>query len=116
MALLALLVDNVVVQRFPLGSSVTTIGRTPDNDIEIDDLAVSSKHAQIVSSDAPYLGLKEYRLKDLNSTNHSFVNKQQVCDQQLQSGDLITIGYSQFKFLESEDAEHQETAIILPDN
>jgi pSer/pThr/pTyr-binding forkhead associated (FHA) protein len=44
---LSLMFDNKIVKEVPVGSRPVTIGRSPDNDILVDNLAVSNYHAKI---------------------------------------------------------------------
>ena len=63
-----------------------TIGRLPDNSIQIDEASVSSHHAEIV------LERGEYHLHDLGSTNGTFVNDEQVTAVLLNQGDMLRFG------------------------
>jgi len=65
---------------------VVTVGRLHDNQLEIDDVSVSSHHAQLMLEGG------DYHLKDLNSTNGTRVNGQNISEQQLQDGDLVRFG------------------------
>jgi len=69
-----------------LTEEVITIGREPDNTIQIDAGSVSGYHAQITLVD------KHYELKDLNSTNGTRVNGQTFSKWQLVNGDKIRFG------------------------
>jgi len=79
---------------FPSGERVTheladqtiTIGRLSDNDIELDDISVSSHHAELTLNDG------DYQLKDLGSTNGTKVNGTRGTDWALQDGDIIIFG------------------------
>lgn len=62
------------------------IGRTPENDLQIDSKVVSKHHAQIVSD------LQQSQLEDLNSTNGVFVRAKQVESHRLADGDVIRVG------------------------
>ncbi len=66
--------------------ATVTIGRHPNNDIVIDNRLVSAHHAKIIQDQH---GLQ---LIDLNSTNGTFVNNDQVAEYQLAHQDWITIG------------------------
>jgi pSer/pThr/pTyr-binding forkhead associated (FHA) protein len=78
--------DNVI-GRYPIdkGNSLT-IGRRRDNDIVIDNLAVSGHHAKIDAVGEAYV------LVDLQSKNGSFVNEQLVSSHWLKDGDVISVG------------------------
>jgi pSer/pThr/pTyr-binding forkhead associated (FHA) protein len=77
--------NTIAVYRVAKGKSVT-IGRKEDNDIQIENLAVSGHHAKIDSVGDGYL------LTDLKSKNGSFVNNELVSSHWLQQGDSVTIG------------------------
>ena len=79
---------------YPLGRR-TTIGRTPDNDIQIDTTYVSRHHAVLLAS------AQECILEDLNSTNGVLVNGRKAGRQVLKDGDTITIGSAVFTFLQN---------------
>lgn len=114
MASLALMVDGVVVQRFELNKSELSIGRDPNCDIQIDDGAVSSKHAVISTQANRYLpDQMEIVLKDLGSTNGTFVNDVKVTQQQLTGDDEVRIAWNTFKFLDSTRPNFERTAIII---
>lgn len=70
----------------------TTIGRTPDNDVQLDASFVSRHHAVILASPRTTL------IEDLNSTNGVIVNGRRVTRQALHDGDQIAIGMAQFRF------------------
>jgi hypothetical protein len=72
-------------ERFTIGDK-TTIGRSPANDIFLDDVTVSREHA-VVYSDG-----ESIRLEDRDSLNGTFVNHERVEKCQVQSGDEIQIG------------------------
>ena len=63
-----------------------TIGRREDNDVVIDNLAVSGNHARLESD-----GIR-FKLTDLNSKNGTFINETLVTSSYLNHGDIITIG------------------------
>jgi pSer/pThr/pTyr-binding forkhead associated (FHA) protein len=69
---LILSMDGLVLKEVILKKERTTIGRKPDNDIQIDNLAISGHHAVIVCI------LNDAFLEDLNSTNGTYVNSQQI--------------------------------------
>lgn len=63
-----------------------TIGRLPDNMLQIEDPSVSSHHAQLTLTGG------DYQLTDLNSTNGTRVNGQAFREWQLQNGDHVRFG------------------------
>lgn len=83
---------------YPIGRR-TTIGRTPDNDVQIDAPNVSRHHAVLlVSSENCYI-------EDLNSTNGVLVNGSLVARQRLQDGDIVIIGKTRFRFTQRQPDE-----------
>ena len=75
---------------YPLTSSSTVIGRGNEADIVIDDPGVSRKHAEIrVTTDGPHLVAT---LRDLGSTNGTFLDAQRIGAAELGNGSTITIG------------------------
>lgn len=63
-----------------------TIGRAPDNLLQIDDPSVSGRHAQLT------LAGERYQLQDLNSTNGTRVNGELVTEVFLREGDRVRFG------------------------
>jgi pSer/pThr/pTyr-binding forkhead associated (FHA) protein len=114
MASLALMVDGVVIKKFELNKDELTIGRHPECDIQIDDGAVSNRHAAIAIRPSRYLpDQTEITLRDLNSTNGTFVNDAKVTQKQLSNDDEVRIAWNTFKFLDSNRPNFERTAIML---
>ena len=81
------------IQNYDLatGQSVT-IGRLEDNDIVIENLAVSGHHAKIDSVGDGFL------LTDLQSKNGCFVNEKMVASHWLSDGDIVSVGKHTLEF------------------
>lgn len=109
MPVLVQVTDNVASHKHPLGESSLTIGRGSENDIQIDDMAVSSVHARIEPVNAEK-GL--YKVIDLDSTNGSFVNEKKVQEAELKHNDVIRFGFINFKFLNEVDQQFEETTKV----
>ncbi|MBC9073593.1 FHA domain-containing protein [Thauera sp. CAU 1555] len=90
---LILSMDGLVLKEVILKKERTTIGRKADNDIQIDNLAISGHHAVIVCI------LNDAFLEDLNSTNGTYVNSQQIKKHVLKNHDVIELGKYRLKFL-----------------
>ncbi len=86
MAKLILKYEQAVLKEIPLKQASLTIGRTPGNDLVIDNLAVSGHHAKI------FFETDKFVLEDLNSLNGTFVNNQRVRKSFLKNGDEVLIG------------------------
>lgn len=97
MAKLVLSVDGVTMREVPLSKERMTLGRKPQNDIVIDNIAVSAEHAVIVTL------FNDSFLEDLGSTNGTFVNGQPVKKHFLQNGDTIELGKYRLKFIADAD-------------
>lgn len=93
MSKLILSIDGATLKEIPLTKERTTIGRKPHNDIQIDNLAISSEHAAIITI------YNDSFLEDLNSTNGTFVNNQSIKKHFLQTGDVITLGKYSLKYV-----------------
>ncbi len=74
-------------------SDYNTIGRFPDNTIQLLDKLMSKHHAMVVFDQGHWL------LRDLGSSNGSFVNEQRVESANLSDGDVITVGGTHFTFV-----------------
>jgi hypothetical protein len=72
----------------------TTIGRSPDCDVFLDDVTVSRKHAVLSDRDG------SYEIEDLGSLNGTFVNRKRIeSATRLQSGDEVQIGKYRLSFI-----------------
>ena len=114
MAKLILSMDNLVLKEIPLSKERTTLGRKASNDIQIDNLAISGEHAVIVTI------LNDSFLEDLNSTNGTFVNGQQVKKHFLQNNDVIELGKYRLKYVneaaqQASQADFEKTMVLRPD-
>lgn len=117
MALLLQLIDRVVTAKFELDCDILTVGRNKDNDLVIDDIAISGLHAQFEREEDPYFeGHFRYFLHDLDSTNGSFVNGDSVSRHELKNNDTVKIGWNEFKFIGDDYEKHEATAQILSGN
>ena len=74
----------------PLVAAVTVLGRDAAADLVLDDLGVSRRHAEIrITHDGPH---QQIIVRDLGSTNGSYVNGDQVGTEELTDGDRLTMG------------------------
>jgi pSer/pThr/pTyr-binding forkhead associated (FHA) protein len=111
MARLILSLDSTVLAEYNMNKERYTIGRLPDNDIRIDNPAVSGHHSLIINI------LNDSFLEDLNSTNGTYVNGKLIKKHALQHGDVITAGHHQLRFVEDDEAQQDEfekTMVIQP--
>jgi pSer/pThr/pTyr-binding forkhead associated (FHA) protein len=110
MARLVLSLDGQVMAEYNMNKERYTIGRLPDNDIRIDNAAVSGHHSLIINI------LNDSFLDDLNSTNGTYVNGKLIKKHALQHGDVVTVGHHQLRFVEDDEAqdEFEKTMVIQP--
>jgi pSer/pThr/pTyr-binding forkhead associated (FHA) protein len=102
MARLMLSLDGQVLAEYNMNKERYTIGRLPDNDIRIDNPAVSGHHSLIINI------LNDSFLEDLNSTNGTYVNGKLIKKHAMQHGDVITVGHHQLRFVDAQDGDNSQ--------
>ena len=113
MARLILSLDGQVMAEYNMNKERYTVGRLPDNDIRIDNPAVSGHHSLIINI------LNDSFLEDLNSTNGTYVNGKLIKKHALQHGDVVTVGHHQLRFIDTQSSdtepdEFEKTMVITP--
>ena len=114
MSKLVLSLNGVVQGEYELNQERVTIGRKAENEIPIDNLAVSGKHALIITI------LDDSFLEDLGSTNGTYVNGKLIKKHALKNGDVIAIGKHELKYVNDavgddyDEDEFEKTMIIKP--
>jgi pSer/pThr/pTyr-binding forkhead associated (FHA) protein len=98
MAKLSLMFDEKLVKEVPIGSRPVRIGRSPDNDLVVDNLAVSNDHARVFFDSGRLV------VEDRGSLNGTFVNDLRVERATLHDGDSIWIGKHHIKVDATGDA------------
>lgn len=98
MAKLSLMFENKIVKEVPIGGRPVTIGRSPDNDLPVDNLAVSNYHARVYNEAGRLV------VEDLDSLNGTFVNDLRVERATLHDGDSIWVGKHYIKVDATADA------------
>ena len=92
-------------KKFNLTRSQMIIGRSSKADVQIDQEAVSRNHCKIINTGNAVL------LRDMGSTNGTYVNDEMIDEYVLRDGDFIKVGRCIFKFLSGnniENAYHEE--------
>jgi pSer/pThr/pTyr-binding forkhead associated (FHA) protein len=84
--------DNSVLREITLSQAATTIGRLPDNTLQIDNLAVSGHHARISWEQGFYV------IEDLGSLNGTYINAERVSRAKLRHCDTVKIGKHEIEF------------------
>jgi general secretion pathway protein A len=90
--LLAIGGQTVAEKQLSLGRFI--IGRTPDNDLQVDSKFISRHHAQIITT------LQGSTIEDLNSTNGIYVRTKRVRRRMLNDGDVIHIGQHEIMYVD----------------
>ncbi|MDH5392153.1 MAG: FHA domain-containing protein [Gammaproteobacteria bacterium] len=109
--------DGKIESQYDISSETVTIGRHKNNDICIDNLSVSSHHAQVMNIAGDCF------VEDLKSSNGTYVNGNLIKKISLNNGDEIRIGKHQLKFqarpkaaTSSSQIDFEKTMIIRPDS
>ncbi len=97
-ALEVLQAGGVAEREVPLGGERTTIGRKPGNAIVLSDTHVSGVHAEVVEEGGRWV------LRDLGSTNGTFLDGRRIEEVTLSPGDEFVIGQTRMRFLDRESA------------
>lgn len=87
-----------VISEYTLQQEETCIGRKPENEIHVDNLAVSGRHARVLK-----IGSKAI-LEDLGSTNGTLVNGKQITKHVLKHGDNILVGKHTLTYVELDES------------
>ena len=103
-ARLEVLYRDQLVAEYRLAPGKTIIGRTADNDVQIQSRFISRHHAQVVSDQAHSF------VEDLNSTNGVFIRSQRVKHQTLTDGDIIQVGEHKLLYRDMRGANPQLTS------
>jgi diguanylate cyclase (GGDEF)-like protein len=92
-AYLVVIYGQELGKRIPLGERQLEAGRSSKCDIPIDQEAVSRRHMRIWWTGT------SYRIRDLASTNGTYLNERSITEHDLADGDLIKVGHTIFKFM-----------------
>jgi type II secretory pathway predicted ATPase ExeA len=95
--------DGRTVQEIPLRVGRIIVGRTPDNDLQIDSRFVSRHHCQIVTTGNSSV------IEDLNSTNGIYVKNKRVRRHYLNDGEVVLIGKHELIYVDERLARTRGT-------
>lgn len=98
------------LKEYPMDKDAFTIGRKPDNDIQIDNPVVSGKHARVFKEG------RKVVVEDLGSTNGTFVNKKKITKCELKHKDIIFIGKHTIVFLSDDPVAQLEASAAEEDD
>ncbi|MDH5181930.1 MAG: FHA domain-containing protein [Gammaproteobacteria bacterium] len=106
MAKLILTLDGAVIREYEIDKDSISIGRKHGNDIQLNDLTISGRHALITT-----LGEHAY-VDDLGSTNGTLLNGARIAKAQLKHGDTIQTGNYQFTYFSELDSDYEPTMFL----
>jgi len=106
---LVLSTDGKTVAELHLMPGRKVIGRTPDNDLQIDSKFISRHHCQLVTGSD---GLTV--IEDLNSTNGILVRGKRVRRHSLRDGDVVTVGQHEILYVDEQTGHLVDTHDDLP--
>jgi pSer/pThr/pTyr-binding forkhead associated (FHA) protein len=93
-----------------LKTETTTVGRVSDNAFEIPEASVSSHHAEFI------LRGTEVLVRDLNSTNGTFINGERVTEATLKPGQILRLGTIEMRLESGETAAAKQKQTLSQTN
>src|SRR5262245_23894715 len=90
--------NAAVIKEIPITKDTLTVGRKPDNDIVIDNPAISSRHCKISLQGGAYF------IEDLESTNGTYVNEKRIKKAGLHNNDVVGLAKHALVFVEDASA------------
>lgn len=104
---LILTLDGEIIKEYPINEYSITIGRKHENDIQLNDLTVSGRHALITNNDKD-----QVFVEDLGSTNGTLINGNHIKKAALHNGDIIQVGHHQFTMLNEGGGKYEPTMFV----
>ncbi len=102
-----ILVSSDPHQEFELGA-INTIGRHPNNSVQVLDRIISKEHAQVFRApDGKYV------LRDLGSLNGTYMGGVRIMERVLQEGDEVTLGSTRLVYSEVDDQQQSEERVTI---
>ncbi|MEH6579117.1 MAG: FHA domain-containing protein [Amphritea sp.] len=91
--------EPIKESRFDLIKECSLLGRSQESDILLMESSVSGQHAEI------YRAGNDWKIKDLNSTNGTYLNEQKVTTATLKDSDCLRMGRVELRFVDDEEAD-----------
>ncbi|MBI5596185.1 MAG: FHA domain-containing protein [Elusimicrobia bacterium] len=106
--------NAAVIKEIPLDKPAVTVGRKADNDVVIDNPAISGHHCKIVQKGDTYY------VEDLESTNGTFVNEKRIVKSGLHDQDVVGVAKHALVFIDDRPAPEEaggadKTMVLAPD-
>ncbi|MDH3354471.1 MAG: FHA domain-containing protein [Chromatiales bacterium] len=110
--------QGIELRSYELNKKRITVGRRSDNDIQLDDPAVSGCHAVLTVLPNEFLeDSSDVSIIDFDSTNGIFINKIRIRQKDLKNGDVIVLGNHELHYEANASVPDMgQTAIIIPQN
>lgn len=107
-------INIVAGVKIPIDKTGFTLGRGEENDLCVDDELVSRSHAVIecITKSKDDSRDCDWLLRDLDSTNGTFVRDRRITVHALMDGDVVRIGKTFLKFYSNDHADLGETRVI----
>lgn len=111
------IINDVVINEFDMVEGDFTIGRNPGNSLQLEDAVVSGEHAVLSFRPNDYLPeMFDITIRDLGSTNGTYVNNTSITEQKIKHGDSIRIGNHEFKIFDDQSAVGTQTEFYVPED
>lgn len=98
--------DGAILREFPVSPDSISIGRKHGNDIQLNDMTVSGRHALVSTL------LGNSYVEDLGSTNGTLVNGKKVRKLLLKHGDVVQVGTHQLTYFQDDKAAYEPTMFL----
>ncbi len=105
-AKLIMTLDGAIVREVPVAANSISFGRKHGNDVQINDMTVSGRHALVTTL------VGNTYVEDLGSTNGTLVNGRKVRKLLLNHGDVIQVGTHQLTYFLEEKAAYEPTMFL----
>ncbi len=110
------IVNGAVVSEIEMQEGEFSIGRNHGNSLQLDDGDVSGEHAVLSFTPNHYLPEQlDMTLRDLNSTNGTYVNNLRVSEKALKHGDSIRICSYEYRVFDDQSHVGTQTQYSLPE-
>ena len=111
------IVNGVVASEIDMHEGDFTIGRSRGNSLQLDDSVVSGKLAVISLQPNPYMAeIWDISIRDLGSTNGTYVNNAAITERRLKHNDLIRLGTHEFKVFDDKANDATQTEYYVPED
>lgn len=106
---------NKILGEYTLEPGRISIGRSPDNNICLDDLTVSGKHALISIKPSEYIDdVNDVVIEDLQSTNGTVIDGKHIKRYLMKHGDVAHIGQHEFAYIDEDALRFEQTMVFIP--